>query len=1500
VQGRSEVQGSVKSPAPNILLNLHPHDRFWELCAAAILGVLLQLTVLIIAGLTAYYPRWKEGFSIEPYEFDCTIWGTLTLTIGLIVCTSVVDRSTKEKTYVTVGKDGEETMRILWLQRGRSENDASFDPCIVIAGGVRKKILTSRRFDQSRTSGSGSRDSAEKISSDPFHAWTLVGILASMIGFIVQFIGLTAMHWPAQTAQLAVTLIMTGVRAFIRRGPTQPPRWRKIFGKCEMDWLATVVNLDPGMLSNDNNSVILGKAPGWEIMVGESWRAHEVPKTCQRLGESGDSQSKKARDVLASRKVLGDLCRWQGPAHKLAISVATAIEEVMKILCNPETQLNEWLLSIQVGEETKWPLSIQVGKETEKQKQRIYFTIKRVSENDWKSDDAQIEAALSLGLFHVYETEIPQSRKPCIRLLGRSTSSSRRDLQWWLGPGNVKLQEVWLEEGGKLEIEHHRIVGFGDSASDIWKTRGDHNCANKRGFSKRPMQDSSDQQERCLAAISETDLKLSYAQHMFSAFMWTIAKHVGRVPGDSSIDEKCKFNPSDERTWKNLKLKNSTLEKLAQCVQRAELGDMEDGYLSIIPPLSMEKKLPTAEVVVEKALEIAVKKQSNEHWDEAYKVYHLLFQICMTFGAHDEIAIKATALFTEFFRSVSRTAKLQERQNAEAKEELDGLKEKVLGELKEKADKNAHFREVMFHLGKIYDIQGGLEDCDELHPEKWEPRAPERSVDPHPGYKPGSKELNHAKEIFNRTDLHDAVLSGNQYIDHLVGQKNSKDILGRTPLHYAVMKGDKDILDKLLRGEAAELMAKDFFHRTVLHYAACGREKEMIHSLLKSPDGRDAKDRDAKDRYEMTALLTATESGNDETVKLLLGHGANKDAWAGHKTVLHIAAERGYTEVVKVLLDRHVDITMKNFDGRTALHLAALGGHHDIVELLEKADFNATDEKGRTVLHLAALSKCVEQQLEQRVAKQVDGVVDLLIKKVDRKAIDYDGRTALHLAALYGQKRVVDLLIEKDIEKEAKDVEKEAKDYDERTALHLAARYGQKGVVDLLIENDVEKEAKDYNGRTALYLAARYGQEGVVDLLIEKKVDKDSKDKDGRTPLSWAAENGHEDVVQLLLKREGVKLDSEDKDRRTPLSWAAENGRDTVVRLLLERKGVKPDSEDKDGRTPLSWAAENGREDVVRLLLEREGVEPDSEDMYGRTPLSWAAENGRDTVVRLLLEREGVKPDSEDKYGRTPLSWAAENGRDTVMRLLLEREGVEPDSKDKYGQTPLSWAAENGRDTVVRLLLECGNVDLESKGKYGRTPLSWAAANGHMAVMRSLLQKGADVKARDGGQRTALQGAAKGGHKTLVQLLLEKRADVNAKDKGGFTALHGAAGHGDEEMAQLLLDWGADVKAQANNRTAALHLAVVYRHKATVRLLLENGADVNAQGGEHGSTALHWAADHGDEEMAQLLLDWGADVKAQDRFKGTAQSWAERMGRERMVRLLKEAETQGQLLTPFS
>ena len=52
------------------------------------------------------------------------------------------------------------------------------------------------------------------------------------------------------------------------------------------------------------------------------------------------------------------------------------------------------------------------------------------------------------------------------------------------------------------------------------------------------------------------------------------------------IEKKWEFIPSEEESWKSLELSENTVEKLAQCVQRAGLGDMEDAYLSIIPPLS--------------------------------------------------------------------------------------------------------------------------------------------------------------------------------------------------------------------------------------------------------------------------------------------------------------------------------------------------------------------------------------------------------------------------------------------------------------------------------------------------------------------------------------------------------------------------------------------------------------------------------------------------------------------------------------------------------------------------------------------------------------------------------------------------------------------------------------------------------------------------------------------------------------------------------------------------
>ena len=62
-----------------------------------LLGILLQLTVLIIAGLTTFYPHWEGEFSVLHYEFYCMVGGTVLLTFGLIICASVVDQRYRKR-----------------------------------------------------------------------------------------------------------------------------------------------------------------------------------------------------------------------------------------------------------------------------------------------------------------------------------------------------------------------------------------------------------------------------------------------------------------------------------------------------------------------------------------------------------------------------------------------------------------------------------------------------------------------------------------------------------------------------------------------------------------------------------------------------------------------------------------------------------------------------------------------------------------------------------------------------------------------------------------------------------------------------------------------------------------------------------------------------------------------------------------------------------------------------------------------------------------------------------------------------------------------------------------------------------------------------------------------------------------------------------------------------------------------------------------------------------
>ncbi|MRR52756.1 MAG: hypothetical protein EG825_17945, partial [Rhodocyclaceae bacterium] len=73
-------------------------------------------------------------------------------------------------------------------------------------------------------------------------------------------------------------------------------------------------------------------------------------------------------------------------------------------------------------------------------------------------------------------------------------------------------------------------------------------------------------------------------------------------------------------------------------------------------------------------------------------------------------------------------------------------------------------------------------------------------------------------------------------------------------------------------------------------------------------------------------------------------------------TPLHQAAAGGHLDTVKMLIGKGADVNARTQNGRTPLHLAAFGGHMETAEAIiaAGADVNARDNQGNTPLSLAS------------------------------------------------------------------------------------------------------------------------------------------------------------------------------------------------------------------------------------------------------------------------------------------------------------------------------------------------------------------------------------------------------------------------------------------------------------------------------------------------------------------------------------------------------------------
>ncbi|VDL67349.1 unnamed protein product [Nippostrongylus brasiliensis] len=286
----------------------------------------------------------------------------------------------------------------------------------------------------------------------------------------------------------------------------------------------------------------------------------------------------------------------------------------------------------------------------------------------------------------------------------------------------------------------------------------------------------------------------------------------------------------------------------------------------------------------------------------------------------------------------------------------------------------------------------------------------------------------------------------------------SKSKTGEAPLHLAAQNGHVRVVNVLVQDHGASLEAITLDNQTALHFSAKYGQLVVSQTLLAlgaNPNARDDKGQ--------TPLHLAAENDYPDVVKLFLKMKQNNRGVLtaiDHNgfTCAHIAAMKGSLAVVKelMMIDKAMVIQAKTKTlEATTLHMAAAGGHTNIVKILLENGANAEDENahGMTALHLGAKNGFVS-------------ILEAFDKTLWRRCSRKTGLNALHIAAYYGNSDFVNEML-KSVPASVRSeppiynhhvVKEFATEYG-FTPLHLAAQSGHDSLVRMLLNQGVQVDA---------------------------------------------------------------------------------------------------------------------------------------------------------------------------------------------------------------------------------------------------------------------------------------------------------------------------------------------------------------------------------------------------------------------------------------------------------
>jgi hypothetical protein len=959
------------APNPNLSLNVgirRPPD--WIFWSIAIIGITLQIGVLALAGVGVWMLGWDLSNgrgSARDYAPIMFIVGTTLLCVGMWGCAFLIGQTTQEVRFQRKAISDREP-RLLWIQPGpQVVGDQSFDPFAYLDEKNLINVWSSSR----------------KLLNREFEVYTYAAVVATLTGYIIQFIGIRGMEAWVSLAQLGVTILMSILRGMLRtrRLGDEDNHLRlmpDMVAGHELDWLAY------RLATNDDNA-------GWHVTA-------QHKRGVEKAEEAGDPMpfiDDTDIGLLSVRTQLANLTGLFAVQQRNSGQYRPWQDEHVKVR-KKARQLslvfsNVLLSDVDTGTERARDIDLQVFTSTlnnwVKRAQPISLKLRarpEVSQEGWRLDTDKLEAVLGLWLWTILQDDTIRrgeqlsAEKPKDDRVKQSLADQTRTVRFvffalekedWFHGNNIQDEmDLWLGRGSvefrQGTIDLHLQEAYGLATTFYENNVKNNTCkraAPERGILTWPKQrfsgwnyahqaieaevnrstpsisQSDDEHEHESPAIKNPYQKFRFqgaqlplidvslldlcCQELFVAMMMSLIEHGAGLMLQATI----------VGSGNTLRLQHPVVNSFATAFVDAGLGTYTDAILCIVP--AIRAKLPAiSSITILPTLEAAAEMYRREsQWRKAETLLRFGCTCSEKPGNPPLHLGRSIRTLCELYRWALSKFTDTERTFA-----LDGIN-KVVGMFAEACKTKPHISDIIDRY-KSLALRFTESEAEEkngnttLGPARVTRYSPPEAI---------SKKL---LEAIQGGDHKEALYQ----LCLITPYCEVKGVIPASALTLAVRNNWIEVASVLLQLEDAGIDSNQAIYDFAdLGHKACARIMRDYDECFALAE--------AQDRPRLTLLHDAIRDANLRLVKLLLDVGFPGRDETDHEglTPLIRAVKMDLKEGVELFLDGGANIEALDREGQTAL-FHALGSRKMLNYLIERhANLEAKNNIGETVIMVA-------------------------------------------------------------------------------------------------------------------------------------------------------------------------------------------------------------------------------------------------------------------------------------------------------------------------------------------------------------------------------------------------------------------------------------------------------------------------------------------------------------------------------------------------------------------